>query len=342
MKVLVYSVHSFDREILESYSGTHEVTFTDEHLTKKTVGLAKGYKAVAVFSSSKIDEELIGELAQNGVMYLTTRSVGVDHIDLVAADAHGISVANVPAYSPYSVSEHAVALLLALVRKIVLAQKLFTAQDFRLDQLVGFDLYGKKVGIIGYGKIGSNFGKIMKGFGCEVMAYDCKPNDAEASAVEYVSFTKVLRESDVLYLSCPLDISTHHLIGRDELREMKRDAIIINTARGAVIDTAALVELMEQGHLGGAGLDVYEFEKGLYFNDYSNKDISAPYFHRLSQLGNVIMTAHQGFLTREALQGIAETTFHNVDQWERLGRCDNDINPQIYADIEKRITMMGS
>lgn len=342
MKVLIYSVRDFDRPFLEAFAVQHEVSYVSKHLNMDTVHLSEGYKAIAVFSSDKIDEKIVTALAQKGVMYITTRSVGTDHIDIAAANEHGIAVANVPAYSPYSVSEHAVALLLALVRKITLAQELFEDQDFRLDKLVGFDLHGKKVGIIGYGKIGSNFGRIMKGFGCEILAYDCKPQELADGNVEFVSMTRVLRESDVLYLSCPLNKSTYHLIDRDELLEMKRDAILINTARGGVINTKALVELMQAGHLGGAALDVYEYEKGLYFNDYRGKEISLPYFQDLQKLDNVIMTAHQGFLTKEALEGIATTTFSNLTEWEEKGSCSNDINPMIYNDIEKRITMMDS
>lgn len=323
MKVLIYSVYGFDRSFLEAYSGNHSVEYTEEHLSIETVGLSKGYRAIATFSSDNVDTSVLRELENNGVKFIATRSVGYNHINIVAAKEYGITVANVPAYSPYSVSEHAVALLLAIVRKVMYAQELFADQDFRLDNLVGFDLYGKNVGIIGCGKIGANFGKIMDGFGCKIMAYDTLPQDNEF--IRFVTLEKLLLEADIVYLSCPLNQSTHHIMGRAEIMKMKKEAILINTARGAVIDTEALVELMEEGHLGGAGLDVYEYEKGLYFEDHRNELISAPFFHRLRKLDNIIMTAHQGFLTREALEGIAKVTFANLTQWDKDGISENDI-----------------
>ena len=328
MKILIYSAHSFEKPYFNNCF-KHQITMTSKSLSMKTVALSKGFQAIAVFTGDTVNDEVIQALAKNDVMFIATRSVGYNHIDLLSAYNNGIVVANVPAYSPYSVSEHAIALLLTLVRKIIPGQKLFTQQDFRLDQLVGFDLHGKTAGIIGCGKIGKNIARIMNGFGCKLIAYDSKLDIEADSFISFKPLREVLRLSDILFLSCPLNNNTHHLIGETEMLEMKKSGIIINVARGAVIDTEALVKVLESGHLSGVGLDVYEYEKGLYFHDFRNQKINKPFFKKLQRLDNVIMTSHQGFLTTEAIIGIVETTCKNLDEWESQNKSSNDLNLNI-------------
>jgi D-lactate dehydrogenase len=328
MKTFVYSSHGFDQPFLNRAAAQwgHELTFTEKRLTKETVELSKGYSALALFSSDDASAENLMELRKNGIQYLTLRSVGYDHVDLKCAEELGIKVANVPEYSPYAIAEHGVAMLLALNRKLYQGQLLLQLQDFRLDSLIGFDLFGKTIGVIGTGKIGFAFAKIMNGFGCKILAFDPHPNAAAPTInMEYVSLNELLNKSDIVSLNCPLNEHTKYMLDHEQFAQMKKGSILINTARGGVINTLALIEFIENRHLSGACLDVYEKEKGLFFFDYRNKIINDDLYSRLSSLPNVYITAHQAFLTNEALQGITDTTMYNLTAFEQNGCSKNDL-----------------
>ncbi|MCX7728572.1 MAG: 2-hydroxyacid dehydrogenase [Bacteroidia bacterium] len=327
MKVLVYSTHSFDRPYLEKAAqGIHQLHFVEDALDKDSAKLSTGYDVVSVFSNDDVSEGVLKILHQNNIRFVALRSAGYNHVDLNAAKNLNIRVANVPEYSPYSVAEHAVAMLMALNRKLYFSQLLFQLQDFRLDPLVGFDVHKKTVGIIGTGKIGTAFARIMKGFGCTLLAYDIKENpDALVLGVQYVSLDDLLSNSDIISIHCPLNSSTYHLLSEKKFSKIKKGSILINTARGAVIDTSALIKAIESEQISGACLDVYEFEKGLYFNDKRNKVITDDLFLKLKSFPNVLLTAHQAFLTKEALQNIATTTIQNMTEWEKYGKSSNDL-----------------
>jgi D-lactate dehydrogenase len=318
MKVFVFSAHPYAIPSLTKHAeGKHQLIFSDQTLSVWTAHLAKGCKAIAIFTADDASAPAIQKLSQFGVRFIALRSAGHDHVDLKQANACGIRVANVPAYSPYAIAEHAVALLLAFNRKIVESQCLIKNQDYRLDNLTGFDLHGKTVGVIGTGTIGLCFARIMKGFGCQILGTDPVRNaDAAQVGVEYVSLEELLTRSDVVSLHCPLNETTKYLISEPRLARMKKGSILINTARGGIVHTADLLESIENGHLGGACLDVYENEKHIFFEDHRNIQIKDPLLARLLTNKKVLLTGHQGFLTDEALQGIAETTVKNLDYWE--------------------------
>ena len=328
MQTLVYSSHPFDQPFLERAAETANLnlTFTENRLDRDSVELAAGYETLSLFSNDDASADILKRLAGLGVKGLALRSVGYDHVDLKAAAALGIKVANVPEYSPYAIAEHAVAMLMALNRKLHEAELLIQMQDFRLDTLVGFDLHGKTIGVIGTGKIGMAFARIMHGFGCRLLGFDPTPHpQAHEINLEYVALDQLLQRSDIVALNCPLNEHTLRMIGGPQFALMKPGAILINTARGAVIDTDALIAHLESGHLGGACLDVYEREKGLFFFDWRDRIILDPVYTRLRGFKNVLITGHQAFLTREALQGIADTTAANIACWSRGNRSPNEL-----------------
>jgi D-lactate dehydrogenase len=269
----------------------------------------------------------LGSLFDIGVRYVCLRSVGYDHVDVEKAKHLGMKVANVPEYSPYSVAEHAAALLLAVNRKIVLGQKLMDIGDYRIDALKGFDLHGKTVGIIGTGKIGRAFAQIMNGFGCNLLAYDPVPDHTLQSLINitYVSLKELYKYSDVISIHCPLNVNTKHLICKEAFACMKKGITLINTARGAIIDTMALIDALDEGTVGFAGLDVYENEKRFFFEDVRYQKNGDDLFIQLRSYPNVLVTGHQAFLTHEALTGIAETTVSNLNEWAERGYCKNDL-----------------
>lgn len=328
MKVTAFSVRDYEKSfLLDAMKGKHELFIHQEKLTKETAHLAKGSDAVAIFTSDDGHEEVLKELSKLGVRYLASRSVGFDHVDLQAAKLLGIKVANVPAYSPYSVAEHAVTLLMAFNRKIIQGQALLHQQDFRLDTLVGFDIHGKTVGVIGTGKIGMAFAQIMKGFGAKVIAYDPVQNmEAVTLGIQYLSLDDLLRQSDIISLHCPLNSSTKYLIGREQFKLTKKNCILVNTSRGAIINTKELIEAIENSLLSGACLDVYENEKGIFFEDHRKTVLTDALFNKLRSMPNVLLTGHQGFLTNEALAGIAKTTAQNLDEWQQQQKCKNELN----------------
>ncbi|MBK9189708.1 MAG: 2-hydroxyacid dehydrogenase [Phycisphaerales bacterium] len=323
MRVAVFSTHPFDRTFLAqaNQGAGHELHFVDAKLSVQTLGAAQGCKGVCLFVSDVADAAILKGLHAGGTRLLALRSAGFNNVDLSAADALGMTVARVPAYSPHAVAEHAVGLMLMLNRKLHRAHNRVREQNFALDGLLGFDMHAKVVGIVGVGKIGACVARIMLGFGCRVLAYDLVRDEELAGlGVEYVDLERLLRESDVVTLHCPLTPQTRHLINADRLATMKPGVMIINTSRGAVIDTKALIAGLKRGHVGYVGLDVYEEEGDLFFRDLSEEVIQDDVFARLQTFPNVVVTAHQAFFTREALTNIAETTLDNITRFDREGR----------------------
>jgi D-lactate dehydrogenase len=328
MKVFIYSAHRFEKPFLEKAAqGKHELSYSIYALNANTTKLAQGYDAVAVFTSDEVSAEVVTLLYHCGVRFIVLRSVGYDHIDIDKAKELGIKVANVPAYSPYAIAEHTVALLMALNRKIVLGQQLMKKNNFNLDDLVGFDLHGKTVGIVGTGKIGTALAYIMKGFGCKLLGFDIKTNEelVQQTTIQYTSLEELCRESDVISINCPLTIKTKYLFNKNLFSIMKSEAIIINTARGSIVNTKDLVEALENKTIAGAGLDVYENEKPIFFRNHLNNVIIDSIFDKLRSFPNVLITGHQAFLTNEALTGIADTTFSNINDWANGKKCLNEL-----------------
>lgn len=328
MKVIVYSVRPYDKPALElAAKGKHELIFTEKRLSEETVSLAEGCQAAAIFTSDDASAPVLDALHRLGVKFLLLRCVGYDHVDLRRAEALGIAVANVPEYSPYSVAEHAVAMLMAVNRKIVEGQRLMALQDFRIDTLKGFDVHGKTVGVIGTGKIGLAFARIMLGFGAEVIATDPQPaEEASSLGIRYVPLETLLKNSRIISINCPLNEHTRYLLGKKEFEQMQPGAVVINTSRGPVINTADLIDALDSGKIGAACLDVYEYEKGLFFEDRRNDIIRDANFVRLRSLKNVLITGHQGFLTEDAINQIAGTTIDNLDCFQNNIPCVNQIN----------------
>jgi D-lactate dehydrogenase len=331
MRIAFFDTHRFERSVFERVNALlgHplEFVFIEARLTKDTAIVAKGFAAICAFVNDVVSKEVIDALADDGLQLIALRSAGFNHVDLKACRARNVKVVRVPAYSPYAVAEHAVALLLALNRKVHRAYLRVREFNFSLDGLVGFDMHGKTVGVVGTGKIGEAFSRIMKGFGCRVIAYDVNPNEtlAKEGVVEYRTRDDLYRQSDVLSLHVPLTPETRHLVDVKALSLMKRGAVLINTGRGALIDTKALVQALKKGHLGAAGLDVYEEEDGVFFYDLSEKGVQDDTLARLLTFPNVIITSHQAFLTHEALEQIAETTVRNVLLFEAGGELENEV-----------------
>lgn len=328
MKVVVYSVRPYDRPAIETaVGGKHQLIFTEKRLDLSSVAFADGCDAVAIFTSDDGSAPVLDELHRRGVRYVLLRCVGYDHVDVEHARKIGIAVANVPEYSPYSVAEHAVAMLMAVNRKLIEGQQLISMQDYRINTLKGFDVHGKTAGIIGTGKIGMAFARIMLGFGATVLANDPQQNnEAIALGIRYVALDELLHAADIVSIHCPLNQQTRHLINKATLGVMRQNAIIINTSRGAVINTADLIDALDSGKISGACLDVYEFEKGLFFEDRRRDIIHDANFARLRSFKSVLITCHQGFLTEDAIREIAQTTAYNLDCFEKELLCENQLN----------------
>ncbi len=312
MIVAVFDTHRFDRASLEETNAGigHELRFFEARLESKTAQLAAGCDAVCVFVNDVLDYATLSILQTLGVRLIALRCAGFNQVDLKAAQEFGLTVARVPEYSPYAVAEHAVALLLALNRKLPRAYNRVRESNFSLEGLVGFDLHGKTVGIVGTGKIGGVFARIMAGFGCRLLAYDPLPR--ADLPVAYVTAPQLLAESDIISLHVPLLAATHHFLNRETLAQTKRGCFIVNTSRGALIEAQALVDALKSGQLGGAALDVYEEEAGVFFHDLSGQLLQDDVLARLISFPNVLITSHQAFLTKEALINIAETTLGTI------------------------------
>jgi len=320
MKTAVFSSKPYDRHFLERTNRDygHELVFFEPRLTPVTSTLADQFPAVCPFVNDQLDAPVLTQLYRHGTRLIALRCAGFNNVDLDAARDLGLTVANVPAYSPYAVAEHSVGLILTLNRKIHRAYNRVREGNFDLDGLLGFDLHARTAGIIGTGQIGTVAARILKGFGCRLLAYDPAPNpDCEALGVRYVPLDELLSTADIITLHCPLTPETYYLINESTLNRMKTGVMLINTSRGALVDTRAVIQALITGKVGCLGLDVYKEETNLFFEDLSNEVIRDDIFTRLLTFPNVIITGHQAFFTEEALQNIAKTTLANITAFEQ-------------------------
>lgn len=323
MRVAVFSTTAYDRRFLDAANGTsgHDLDYHEPRLSAATAALAEDAQAVCVFVNDMLDAPCLERLAAGGVRLIALRCAGFNNVNLEAARANGIAVARVPAYSPHAVAEHTLALILTLNRKIHRAYNRVREGNFALEGLLGFDLHGKTVGLVGTGKIGTVVLRILRGFGCELLACDPFPNsEAEALGARYVSKAELLAQSHIITLHCPLTPETHRFIDEAAIRSCRPGVMLVNTSRGAVIDTRAVIAGLKSGIIGSLALDVYEEESELFFRDHSAEIIRDDQFARLLTFPNVLITGHQAFFTQEALTSIAETTLANIDAFARTGQ----------------------
>lgn len=327
MKIAFFSAKEYEKEaFLISNEHGHQLDFLDVPLNLQTAVLAEGYKAICIFVNDVANEKVIELLAEKGVELIALRCAGFNNVDLEAAKRHGILVVRVPAYSPYAIAEHTLALILTLNRKTHRAFNRVRENNFSLNGLMGFDLNGKRVGLIGLGKIGLITAGILKGFGCQVLGYDvAKPEEADKIGIVFSDLNTLYAQSDIISLHCPLNAETHHLINENSIARMKKGVMLINTSRGALIDTVAVISALKDGHIKYLGLDVYEEEEHLFFQDLSATIIQDDVFSRLLAFNNVLITGHQAFLTNNALEGIASTTLHNVSAFEKGDKLANAV-----------------
>lgn len=318
LSIAVFSTKEYDEHhfLHANRDHGHDLRFFEVSLNSRTTPLAEGCEVVCAFVNDELDSVTIDGLADRGVRLIALRSAGFNHVDLQAADRRGMTVVRVPEYSPHAVAEHCVGLILSLNRKTHRAYNRVRDSNFSLVGLIGFDLYGKTVGVIGTGAIGTRFAEIISGFGTEVIAVDPRPNDRCLDiGVTYLPIDEVLARSDIVSLHCPLNPQTLHLINADRLSKMKDGVMVINTSRGALIDTSAVIDALKSGKVGYLGLDVYEEEAGLFFEDLSEQVLQDDVFSRLLTFPNVLITGHQAFLTAEAMTEIAETTMMSVSEF---------------------------
>ncbi len=324
-KIALYNSKAYETPLFKAMVQAHHFTFIPEALSLTTLEKAKGCDAISCFVTDCLNQEVMYALARQGISLIALRCSGFDHVDLTAANDAGITVVHVPSYSPEAVAEFAVTLILTLNRNIITSYQQSLTNNFLLDNLVGFNVHQKTVGIIGTGQIGTAFAKIMHGFGCRLLAVDPIQNPQCAPLnVTYVSFDELLQESDIISLHCPLNDETRHLIDANACAKIKKNAMLINTGRGALCDTRALIHALESGDLGYAGLDVYEHENDLFFKDHTGETIQDTLFLKLRSLPRVLITPHQAFLTQEALVNIVKTTLDNITAFE-LGHPINQI-----------------
>jgi D-lactate dehydrogenase len=333
MDVAVFNTKSYDRTYLTAANlhqaggeSPHRLHFLEPRLTTETVALAQDFPAVCVFINDQLDRPTLEHLAHHGTQLVATRSAGFNHIDLDAAAAVGIAVARVPAYSPYAVAEHAMALILTLNRKTHRANNRVREGNFALEGLMGFDLFGCTVGIIGTGKIGGILARILHGFGCHLLGYDLYQNPACLElGMDYVPLPELLGRSHIISLHCPLTPDSYHLIDGAAIAQMRPDVMLINTSRGGLVDTLAVIDGLKSGQIGYLGLDVYEQEADLFFENLSDQVIQDDTFQRLLTFPNVLITGHQAFFTRNALAKIAEVTIANISQFAKGQPLSNEV-----------------
>ncbi|WP_186645126.1 2-hydroxyacid dehydrogenase [Fluviispira vulneris] len=327
MNVIVFSSHSYEKSYFEEINKSfhHNIKYLDLQLNAETAALAKGFTCVCAFVNDKLNKHTIQELSALGVQLIALRSVGFNHVDLLEARKQKITVLHVPEYSPHAVAEHTIALLLTLNRKIHKAYNRVHEFNFSLDGLTGFDLYKKTVGIIGTGRIGMAMAQIMIGFGCQVLAFDKFPDNTNKN-ITYVSLNDLYQYSDIISLHIPLNKDSYHLLNNEAFAKMKKNVIILNTSRGGLIDSSALINALKKGIIKGAALDVYEEEEGYFFSDCSEKGIEDDNLARLISFPNVLVTAHQAFLTHEALTGIVTTTLQNISDYEMSTKLINEVH----------------
>ncbi|MFA0962526.1 2-hydroxyacid dehydrogenase [Roseivirga sp. BDSF3-8] len=318
MKIAFFNTKSYDQAYFDKANEAFDIpiNYFETSLNADTATLAREHEAVCVFVNDTVDAEVIEKLAEGGTKVILLRSAGFNHIDIEAAEKHKVTLLRVPAYSPHAVAEHALALIMTLNRKTHKAYNRVRENNFSLERLTGFDLYGKKVGVIGTGKIGAIFARNMQGLGCEVVAFDPYPDDElEKQGVKYLELDELFGEVDIISLHTPLNDKTHHIINSHAVSLMKKGVMIINTSRGALIDTKAVIKGLKDGHIGYLGIDVYEQEEQLFFKDLSETIIPDDMIARLMSFPNVLVTAHQAFFTAEALTEIAHTTLQNLQDF---------------------------
>lgn len=330
MKVTIFSSKPYDELFLRDANRSfgHELIFIENRLSPETAILARGSRAVCAFVNDELDALTLENLSAGGTEFIAMRCAGFNNVDLAAAKTLGLKIARVPAYSPYAVAEHAVALLLCVIRRIHKSYNRVREGNFSIDGLLGTDLHGKTIGVIGTGIIGGIFARIMTGFGCEVLAHDIAQNpECVATGVKYVGLEELFRRSHAISLHCPLLASTRHLVDEESLALMRDGVFIVNTSRGALIDTEAVIAGIKSGKLGGLALDVYEEESELFFEDRSFGIIQDDVFMRLTTFPNVVITGHQAFFTREAMENIAQTTLVNLADFEAGRESPNAVKP---------------
>jgi D-lactate dehydrogenase len=313
MRITMFSSKPYDRLFFAPAAAPNEILFLESHLTEKTVDLAAGSDVVCCFVNDVLSEAVLVKLKTLGVRLVAMRCAGYNNVDLAAAKQLELPVCRVPEYSPYAVAEHTVGLILALNRNIHRAHNRIRENDYSLNGLMGFDLHGKTVGVIGAGKIGRAFIDIMLGFGCKVLVSDMAEDPTLVSRVNYVNLEALWPACDIISLHCPLTPATHYIINEEALARMKTGVMLINTSRGGLVDTPAVIRGLKSGKVGYLGLDVYEEEADLFFEDLSNQVVQDDVFARLTTFPNVIVTGHQAFFTREALAKIAEVTLANIN-----------------------------
>lgn len=332
MRVAISSCQRYDRDSLAAANVClgHELVFFEERLTAQSVLLFAGHEVVCCFVNDQLDEAVLRVLAAHGTRLVALRCAGFNNVDVLAAARLGIRIVRVPAYSPRSVAEHTLALILTLNRKTYRAYNRVRDGNFSLQGLLGFELCGRTVGIIGTGRIGQGVAQILRGFGCRLLAHDPVPNqECLALGVSYVNLDELYRNSDIITIHCPLNQQTRHLIDAPALAKMKQGVMLINTSRGAVVDTTAVIAALKTGQVGYLGLDVYEQEGDLFFRDLSSQVIQDDVFERLLTFPNVLITGHQGFFTVEALHNIAQTTLENISHFEKTGECQNEVTQSL-------------
>jgi D-lactate dehydrogenase len=317
MRIAMFSSKPYDHEFFCALNQGHDILYMEPHLNEHTVDLARGADVVCCFVNDRLNAKVLSALRDLGVRLVALRCAGYNNVDLVAAKQLGLPLCRVPEYSPYAVAEHAVGLILALNRNIHRAHNRIRENDYSLNGLIGFDLHGKTVGVIGAGKIGQVFIDIMIGFGCRVLVHDLAENAEVAAKAHYVTLPELWSQADILSLHCPLTPTTHHLINDTVVDLLKPGAMLINTSRGGLVDTRAVIKGLKSGRIGYLGLDVYEEEADLFFENLSNQVMQDDVFARLMTFPNVIVTGHQAFFTREALKKIAEVTLSNINAFAR-------------------------
>jgi D-lactate dehydrogenase len=329
MKVAVYSIHNFERAFIEKANDNqHELKFIEHRLSLDTIHLAKGCEAVSIFTGDCANAEVLVELAKINVEFLALRSAGFNHVDINQANNLKIKVARVPEYSPYAIAEHALALMLGLNRKLIKVHNRIMDLNFSLDGLVGFDMNQKVVGVVGCGKIGSVLVKILHGLGCKILVHDLEHAQelVEKYNVEYTSYSNLCEKSDIITLHVPLNSKTRYIVDEESINRMKSGVMLINTSRGGLVNTKAVINALKKGHINSFGMDVYEEEAGLFFEDHSKQDLlQDDIIARLMTFKNVLITSHQAFLTSTALKNIAETTIQNLSCFDEKKPSGNEL-----------------
>lgn len=327
MKIAFFSTKSYDRTYMDQVNEQfgHELSYFDTGLRPETAVLAQDHPAVCIFVNDQADVESLEALQNNGVKLLALRSAGFNHVDIEKANELGIKVVRVPAYSPHAVAEHTLAMVLTLNRKTHLAYDRVRDGNFSLERLMGFDLHSRTVGVIGTGAIGRTFARVMMGIGCRVVAYDPYPNEELAQEVDYLGLPELFEQSDIISLHCPLTPETHYIINQEAIDQMKGGVMLINTSRGGLVDTKAVIQALKHRKLGYFGLDVYEQEENIFFEDLSGAIIQDDMITRLMTFPNVLITSHQAFFTEEAMTKIAETTLQNVRDFEDGKELKNEV-----------------